>query len=120
MVIGFFAVALDASALQQTKEVNGIEVKVSSIKPLVVGENILWIDISKSGVVVDDLKILQIKIFMPKMTGMPYMESKANGELADSRYSVHLNMAMSGTWQYQIRFKDRDGKKYKVRGSFNL
>ena len=120
MVLVLGVTLLDANPLNQSKDVDGMQVIVRSAQSMVVGSNELFIEVSKDSKIISDLKILQIKVFMPEMPGMPYMESKANGELVDGKYKVVVNLAMGGTWQYQVRFKSADGTKHKVRGSLNI
>ena len=57
---------------------------------------------------------------MPEMPGMPYMEQIGKGKLVDGKYKVQINFSMSGTWQYQLKFKSSSGKVYKIRGSVNI
>ena len=54
------------------------------------------------------------------MPGMPYMESKVKDETIDGIVTASVHLAMSGTWQYIIKFKTDDNKIHKIRGSLNI
>lgn len=115
ITVGF----LNADPISQTGEKNGYEVKLTSEKSLIVGGNDMFVELSKDGNTVTDAKV-KIKIFMPEMPGMPYMEYKDKAKLIDGKYKMMVNFSMGGTWQYQLKFKTKDGKIHTVRGSINL
>ena len=108
-----------AEPLSQSGQKNGYFVKFTSEKSLVVGNNNVFITVSKDGKVVIDAKV-KIKVFMPEMPGMPYMDYKAKAKLVGDTYKTNVNFSMSGTWQYQLKFKTVDNKVHTVRGSVNL
>ncbi len=116
----FFTVGLlQAEPLLQEGNKNGYDVALSSEKSLVVGSNDIFIALSKDGAAVTDAKV-KIKFYMPEMPGMPYMEYVGKGKLVNDKFKTLINFSMSGTWQYQLKFKTHDGKIHKVRGSVNL
>jgi hypothetical protein len=115
IMIGF----LHAEPLSQNGEKNGYTIKLSSEKSLVSGNNEIFIVLGKNDTIVNDAKV-KIKVFMPEMPGMPYMEYKGKAKLVGDKYKVMVNFAMSGTWQYHIKFKTQDGKVHTVRGSVNI
>jgi len=115
LMIGF----LNAEPLSQNGEKDGYTIKLSSEKSLVSGSNVVFITLEKNDTVIKNAKV-KIKVFMPEMPGMPYMEYKGKAKLVGDTYKVMVNFAMSGTWQYQIKFKTNDGKVHKVRGSVNI
>lgn len=115
LVIGF----LNAEPLSQMGEKNGYEVKLTSEKSLIVGDNDFFVQLSKDGNVITNAK-MKIKVFMPEMPGMPYMEYKTKAKLVDGKYKMMVNFSMGGTWQYQLKFKSKDGKIHTVRGSVNI
>lgn len=120
MIAMFIAIGiLNAEPLSQQGEKNGYEVSLTSEKTLIVGENDFFIELSKDGDAITDAKV-KIKVFMPEMPGMPYMEYKDKAKLVDGVYKVMLNFPMGGTWQYHLKFKTKDGKIHTVRGSVNL
>ncbi len=106
------------TALHQMHSVDGYDVGVSSEKSLIVGNNELLVTLHKDGKKVDAK--VKVKFFMPQMPGMPYMESKNKGKTTDGTYKSKINFSMSGTWQYQLKFKTEDKKVHKVKGSVNL
>ena len=116
----FLAVGiLNADPLLQEGNKNGYDVKLSSEKSLVVGSNDISIELLKDGEILSDAKV-KIKFFMPEMPGMPYMEDEQKGKLVDGKFMIKTNFSMSGTWQYQLKFKTSDGKVHKIRGSVNI
>ena len=115
ITVGF----LNAQALEQNGQKDGYDIKLSSQKSLIVGTNELTIEISKDGVLLTDPKV-KLKIFMPEMPGMPYMEYEDNAILEKGVYKVNINFAMAGTWQYHLKFKTKDNAVHTVKGSINL
>lgn len=110
---------LNAEPIEQNGEKNGYEIKLTSNKPLTTGENNLFVELSKEGSSVSDAKV-KIKVFMPEMPGMPYMEYEAKAKFVDGKYKMGVNFSMGGTWQYHLKFKSKDGKVHTVRGSVNI
>lgn len=110
---------LNADPISQTGQKDGYELKLTSEKSLIVGNNDLFVNLSKDGNSVNDVK-MKIKVFMPEMPGMPYMEYKAKAKLVDGKYKMMVNFSMGGTWQYHLKFKSKDGKIHTLRGSVNL
>ncbi len=106
------------AALHKMHEKDGYDVALSSTKPLIVGNNTIKISLFKDGKKVDAK--VKVKFFMPEMPGMPYMESKEKGKTTEGVYDAKVNLSMSGTWQYQLKFKTADEEVHKVRGSVNL
>jgi len=115
LTLGF----LNAEPLEQVGEKNGYEVNLTSDKSLIVGNNDLFVVLSKDGNEVKDVKV-KIKVFMPEMPGMPYMEYKAKAKFLDGKYKMMVNFSMGGTWQYHLKFKSKDGKIHTIRGSVNI
>jgi hypothetical protein len=121
VVLGFFLTFgfLHAELLEQKGQKDGFDIKLTSVKALVVGKNDFIIELSKDSKVVDNAKV-KIKFFMPEMPGMPYMESEDNAVLVDGKYKVSVNISMGGTWQYQLKFKASDEVVHTVKGSVNF
>lgn len=115
IAVGF----LNAEPVGQSGEKNGYEVKLTSEKSLVVGDNIFFVKLSKDGNVIKNAKV-KAKFFMPEMPGMPYMEYKDKAKLLGDKYKMMINFSMGGTWQYHLKFKTKDGKIHTLRGSVNL
>ena len=100
-------------------DMDGYKIMFTSDKPLVAGNNEIAITLQKDEKVVTDAKV-KIKVFMPEMPGMPYMEHKEKLKLDGKRYKGSVNFSMNGTWQYHLKFKTSDEKVHKVRGSMNI
>ena len=115
LTVGF----LNAEPINQDGQKDGYDIKLSSQKSLIVGTNALDIEISKDGAVLTDVKV-KMKIFMPEMPGMPYMEYEDKAVLENGVYKVNINFSMSGTWQYHLKFKTKDDAVHTVKGSINL
>ena len=63
---------------------------------------------------------IKVKVFMPEMPGMPYMEHEGEGKFENGIYSFVINFCMDGTWQYNIRFKTADDKVHSVKSSVSF
>ncbi len=120
IVISIITVSIaNAELLDLSGNERGIDVTLKSTKSLVVGENDLFVTLSKNETSINDAKV-RIKFFMPEMPGMPYMEYKAKGKMIDGKYKMTINFSMAGTWQYKLEWKTSDDLVYKSRGSVNL
>ena len=121
IVLGFFLTFtfLNAELLEQNGQKDGINVSLKSSKALVVGSNELLVELSKDSKVIENAKV-KAKFFMPEMPGMPYMESESEATLVNGVYKLNINLPMSGTWQYQLKFKTEDGVIHTIKGSVNL
>ncbi|MDD2895021.1 MAG: FixH family protein [Aliarcobacter sp.] len=121
IVLGLFLTFgfVHAELLEQNGQKDGFDVKLSSTKALIAGTNEFVVELFKDSKVIDTAKV-KLKFFMPEMPGMPYMESEENGVLVDGKYKMNINVPMSGTWQYQLKFKTDDGVVHTVKGSVNL
>lgn len=121
VVLGLFLTFgfLHAELLEQNGQKDGYDVTLKSSKALIVGTNEFIVELMKDSKVIDTAKV-KVKFFMPEMPGMPYMEAEENGVLVDGKYKMNINVPMSGTWQYQLKFKTDDGVVHTVKGSVNL
>lgn len=121
IVLGFFLTFtfLNAELLEQNGQKDGYDVTLKSSKALVVGSNEFLVKLSKDSKVVENAKV-KVKFFMPEMPGMPYMESEENAILVNQEYKFNINLSMSGTWQYHLKFKTEDGVIHTIKGSVNL
>ena len=118
LLLGF--AALQAAAFEKTAKYRNIKVLMLSDKPLTPGTNHIRLKILKSGKPLSDAKVA-LKIFMPAMPGMPYMESKTEAKpVGDGTYEATFNAAMGGTWQVHIFVTTESGKKYRINSSLNL
>ena len=109
---------LQAGAFNKVAKSRATKVELSSQKPLTTGNNAIKLTILN-----DKYKdsAVSFKAFMPAMPGMPYMESKSDAKsLGNGKYSVDVNLAMSGTWQVHIFITPKEGKKIRVKTSLNI
>lgn len=118
-VLALLFTFLNAEPVSQSGNKNGYDVKLTSEKSLIVGDNIFFVQLAKDGQTITTPKV-RAKFFMPEMPGMPYMEFKNKGKLVGDKYKMLINFSMGGTWQYQLQFKTEDGKVHTLRGSVNL
>ena len=121
MVLSMLMLSLGANAAAFEKSVTGRTgtVLVSAEKPIVVGVNTLRLHVQHKGEDVEG--DVSVKVFMPAMPGMPYMEDKAVAKTVDSgTYEVDIALSMGGTWQIHIFVAPRNGKKFRLKSSINI
>ena len=112
------ATLLQGMAFEKIAKSRATQVQITSEKPLTTGNNTLHFTVLNNNY---KNSTLSVKIFMPAMPGMPYMESVANGKsLGDGKFETNVNIAMGGTWQVHIFLTPKDGKKVRVKTSFNI
>jgi len=122
LTLGLFFVACNDTSSEgftKTGKAGDLSVTYSSAKPLVVGDNTIDVKISKDGKAITDATKVELKVFMPEMPGMPYMENTNLLAPKGESYSGNINFSMGGTWQVKI-FIEKDGKKYKYASSVIL
>ncbi|WP_373001606.1 FixH family protein [Sulfurimonas sp.] len=109
---------LQAAAFEKVAKSRATKVVMSSEKPLTTGNNTINITIADSKFA--DAAV-NIKVFMPAMPGMPYMESTADAKnLGSGKYEANINLSMGGTWQVHIFVTPKTGKKIRVKTSLNI
>jgi len=114
------AASLHAAAFEKEAVSRTAKVQLSAEKPLVVGNNIIDLRVSRNAEVLPDAEVV-VKAFMPAMPGMPYMESKVEATpLGKGHYRSELNFSMGGTWQIHIFVTPKEGKKIRIKTSVNL
>jgi hypothetical protein len=123
LTIALFFVACNddgssSKGFSKSGKAGSLDVTYSSAKPLVVGDNTIDVAVTKDGKAVKDAKV-ELKVFMPEMPGMPYMEEVKLLSPKGDAYSGNVNFSMGGTWQVKI-FLEKDGKKYKYSSSVIL
>lgn len=106
--------------VHEMKHNGDLMVMITSEKPLVNGRNELEVMLIDSNNELVSVEKVKMKVFMPEMPGMPYMEYTGNGKLIDNKYKIEINFGMGGTWQYQLKYKKNEGSIHSVRGSFNI
>jgi hypothetical protein len=110
---------LNADVVNQNGEKDGYSVSFYSKTTPISGNNEFFVKILKSGSKIENAKV-KIKVFMPEMPGMPYMDYKAKAKLINGEYKMMINFSMGGTWQYHLKFKTNDKKVHTIRGSVNI
>lgn len=106
----FVATGAFGSGFSKKGKSGGISVEYSSPKPLVVGNNDMKIVLKKGAEPIEGAKV-SMKVFMPEMPGMPYMEYVDSAkEVGDGVYEVMMNFSMGGTWQVRIEIEHKDKK----------
>lgn len=121
LTLGFFFVACSNGASEgftKSGKAGNLNVTYSSAKPLVVGDNTINVTVTENGKAVTGAKV-EMKVSMPEMPGMPYMEDTKVMSESAGVYSDNINFSMGGTWQVKI-FIEKDGKKYKHSSSVIL
>lgn len=109
-----------AAAFEKEASFKTTKVLFSSDKPLAVGSNDLDLILTRDGKTLADAQVI-VKVFMPEMPGMPYMEYVANAQpVGAGSYKATVNFAMAGTWQLHIFVHTADGKKQRIKSSLNL
>jgi len=120
LALGLTFTLVSGAAFEKEAKSRSALVKLSSAKPLVVGNNTIILQVFKNKKLSDN-DVVTTKAFMPAMPGMPYMENKnAAKYLGDGKYETTMNFSMSGTWQIHIFVSPKEGKKYRVKTSVNL
>lgn len=119
VMVLFSTLMLNADEIKQNGSKNGYDISLYTKSTPIVGNNDFFVTLKKDGQTVSDAK-MKIKVFMPEMPGMPYMEYKTKAKLIDGEYKMMINFSMGGTWQYQLKFKTKDEKVHTVRGSVNI
>jgi len=122
LTVALFFVACNDSVSEgfsKTGKAGSLNVTYSSTKPLVIGDNTIEVKITENGKAVTDATKVELKIFMPEMPGMPYMENTKLLAPKNDGYSGNVNFSMGGTWQVKI-FIEKNGKRYKHSSSVIL
>lgn len=119
VMVLFSTLILNADEIKQNGSKDGYDIALYTKSTPIVGNNDFFVTLKQGGTIVDSAK-MKIKVFMPEMPGMPYMEYKAKATLIDGEYKMMINFGMGGTWQYQLKFKTQDDAVHTVRGSVNI
>lgn len=108
----FLVSGLYAAGFSKKGKAGPLKVEYSSERPLVADNVDFTIAIKKDNKGVDNAKV-KMKVFMPEMPGMPYMEYVDEAKFVkDGMYEVLMNFSMPGTWQVRIYIETEKGKKY--------
>lgn len=120
LVIGLLlgATLLQGAAFEKIAKSRATQVLMSSQKPLTTGHNTVDLEVGHENF--KDSKI-SVKVFMPAMPGMPYMESVSEAKsLGDGKYTTNISLSMGGTWQVHIFLTPKSGKKVRAKTSINI
>ena len=108
---------MQAAAFEKIAKSKSAKVVISSEKPITTGYNDL-------NIVIDEKfkdAAVSIKVFMPAMPGMPYMDNVADAKnMGNGKYSTNVNFSMGGTWQIHIFITPKTGKKIRAKTSVNI
>lgn len=116
VALSFLASGLYASGFSKKGKAGSISIEIESNKALTTGNNEFEIKLNKAGKAVDNAKVT-MKVFMPEMPGMPYMEYEDEATFdKNGEYKAKINFSMGGTWQVRV-FIESEGKKYRYKGS---
>lgn len=111
---------LQAAAFEKVAKSKDMVVKLSSQKPLALGNNTIMFQVFENEKAVTGDQV-SVKIFMPAMPGMPAMEEEVEAKaLSAGKYESVINFSMRGTWQIHIFVTPANGKKYRVKTSINI
>ena len=97
----FVTTFLSADTIDQNGEMDGYAVKLYTKTTPISGNNDFYVKLSQNGTAVENAK-MKVRVFMPEMPGMPFMEYKAKAKLVNGEYKMMINFSMSGTWQYHL------------------
>ncbi len=112
------ATLLQGAAFEKVAKSRATQVYLSSEKPLSTGNNTINLEVGHKNY---KDSTMRVKVFMPAMPGMPYMESISEAKsLGNGKFTTNINISMSGTWQVHIFLTPKSGKKVRAKTSFNI
>lgn len=112
------ATLLQGAAFEKVAKSRATHIQITSEKPLSTGNNTIQLEVGHK-----DYKdsTMIVKVFMPAMPGMPYMESIAEAtSLGNGKFEANVNLSMGGTWQMHIFLTPKEGKKVRAKTSLNI
>ena len=112
------ATLLQGAAFEKVAKSRATQVLLSSQKPLTTGNNTIQFKVGHKNYKDSTMKV---KVFMPAMPGMPYMESLSDAKsLGNGEFEANVNFSMNGTWQVHIFLTPSSGKKVRAKTSLNI
>ena len=109
---------LYSGAFEKVAKSRATQVMLSSEKPLSTGNNTINFEVGHKNY---KDSTMSVKVFMPAMPGMPYMESVSEAKsLGDGKFTANVNLSMGGTWQVHIFLTPKSGKKVRAKTSINI
>ena len=122
MLVLFVGVSLSFGAgFEKVAKSRSAKVIITSDKALSTGSSEIFLEIYNKKELLKEDTAVKLKIFMPAMPGMPYMESKIDAvRIGDGKYKADINLAMSGTWQVHIFLIPKEGRKVRIKTTLNI
>lgn len=112
------ATFLQGAAFEKVAKSRATQIMISSEKPLSTGNNTINLEVGHKNYKNSSMKV---KVFMPAMPGMPYMESVSDAKsLGNGKFTTNINLSMGGTWQVHIFLTPLSGKKVRAKTSINI
>ena len=112
------AALLQGAAFEKVAKSRATQVKITSEKPLTTGNNTVNFEVTDKNYKDSQMSV---KVFMPAMPGMPYMESVSEAKsLGNGKFTTNVNLSMGGTWQVHIFLTPNSGKKVRAKTSLNI
>ncbi|MFT5660087.1 MAG: hypothetical protein ACI9TV_000727 [Sulfurimonas sp.] len=109
---------LQGAAFEKVAKSRATQIMMSSEKPLSTGNNTILLEVGHKNYKDSTMKV---KVFMPAMPGMPYMESITDAKsLGNGKFTTNVNISMGGTWQVHIFLTPKTGKKVRAKTSLNI
>lgn len=109
---------LQGAAFEKVAKSRATQVMLSSEKPLSTGNNTIHLEVGHKNY---KDSTIRVKVFMPAMPGMPYMESVSDAtSLGNGKFTTNVNLSMGGTWQVHIFLTPKTGKKVRAKTSINI
>lgn len=109
---------LYSGAFEKVAKSRATQVMLSSEKPLSTGNNTINFEVGHKNY---KDSTMSVKVFMPAMPGMPYMQSVSEAKsLGDGKFTANVNLSMGGTWQVHIFLTPKSGKKVRAKTSINI
>lgn len=112
------ATLLQGAAFEKVAKSRATQIKMTSEKPLSTGNNTVHLEVGHKNY---KDSAMEVKVFMPAMPGMPYMESISEAKsLGNGKFTTNINLSMGGTWQVHIFLTPKTGKKVRAKTSLNI
>ncbi len=112
------ATLLQGASFEKVAKSRATQILLTSEKPLSTGNNTIHLKVGHKNYHNSTMKV---KVFMPAMPGMPYMESVSEAKsLGNGEFETNVNISMGGTWQVHIFLTPKTGKKVRAKTSLNI
>jgi hypothetical protein len=112
------ATLLQGAAFEKVAKSRATQIMLSCEKPLSTGNNTINFEVGHKNY---KDSTMTVKVFMPAMPGMPYMQSVSDAKsLGNGKFTANVNISMNGTWQMHIFLTPKTGKKVRAKTSINI